>query len=59
MSNSIRDTLRRRLIRRLTRAMYWWGLLKHSYGREYAVRRFTPLGGWCETIDGDDDTRDQ
>jgi len=37
--------LRDRLVLRMVRAMAFWGLIKHPYGRAYARRRLTPLGG--------------
>ncbi|OAQ54125.1 hypothetical protein HTG_00930 [Natrinema mahii] len=41
-------SLRKRLGLRLHRALLYWGLLDHPYGREYAKERYTPLGGESE-----------
>lgn len=38
-------SLQKRLGLRLHRALLYWGLLDHPYGREYAKERYTPFGG--------------
>lgn len=50
-------SLRKRLGLRLHRALLYWGLLEHPYGREHAKERYTPLGGEREkyAIDENDD----
>lgn len=38
-------TLRQRVTFRLVRALHYYGVLKHPYGRDYARQRYTPFGG--------------
>jgi len=33
------------IAKRVHRAMVRWGVLKHSYGRQYAKDKYTVLGG--------------
>jgi hypothetical protein len=41
------DGVLRQFTFRLTRALSYWGLLKHPYGQAYARERYTMTGGEC------------